>query len=77
MLNVKRFLNSRTGVVIMSIVLGLGLSTLFKMSCDNRSCLVYEAPDFSEKKIMKYNDKCYQPEEHMQSCDATKTIINI
>jgi hypothetical protein len=25
--------------------------------------------------IIKYNDKCYEPHEHMQTCDATKEII--
>ena len=41
MFNIKKFLSSRSGVIIMSIILGLGLSTLFRMSCTSRSCIVY------------------------------------
>jgi hypothetical protein len=77
MFNIKKFISSRSGVIIMSIILGLGLSTLFRMSCNSRSCLVYSAPDFSEKKIIKYNNKCYKPEEKMETCSSTKKIIEV
>jgi hypothetical protein len=61
----------------MSIILGLGLSTLFRMSCTSRSCIVYTAPDFSKKKIIKYNNKCYKPEEKMMTCSPTKKTIEV
>ena len=77
MFNIKKFISSRSGVIIISIILGLGLSTLFRMSCTSRSCLVYKAPDFSEKKIIKYNDKCYKPEEKMETCNPNKKTIEV
>ncbi len=77
MFNIKKFISSRSGVIIMSIILGLGLSTLFRMSCNSRSCLVYSAPDFSKKKIIKYNDKCYKPEEKIQTCNPNKKTIEV
>jgi len=77
MFNIKKFISSRSGVIIMSIILGLGLSTLFRMSCNSRSCLVYTAPDFSKKKIIKYNDKCYKPEEKIQTCNPNKKTIEV
>jgi hypothetical protein len=76
MLKLKQFLESRTGVILISIVLGLGLSSIFKMSCDSRSCLIFQAPDFSEKKVMRYNGKCYEPVEHMEKCDGNKKVID-
>jgi hypothetical protein len=71
----KQFIESKPGVFILSIILGLGLACIFKMSCDSHSCLVFKAPDYSEKRIIKYNDKCYQPTEHMETCDAKRQII--
>ena len=42
------------------------------MSCDNRSCLVYKAPEFEEgKKIVKYNNTCYNVGENMINCDKS------
>ena len=74
-MKVKNFIGSEKGVFILSVVLGLGLACIFKMSCDSQNCIVYRAPDYSEKKIIKYNDKCYEPNEHMETCDPNKKII--
>ena len=41
------------------------------MSCDSRECIVYKGPKFEDdKKMIKYNNKCYNVEEHMESCDV-------
>ena len=77
MLKIKKFLGSKSGIFVLSVVLGLGLSCIFKMSCDSRSCMVYKAPDYSEKKIVKYNNKCYNPTEHMETCDPNKEIVDL
>jgi hypothetical protein len=74
-MKVKNFIGSEKGVFILSVVLGLGLACIFKMSCDSQNCIVYRAPDYSEKKIIQYNDKCYEPNEHMETCDPNKKII--
>ena len=57
MLKIKKFLNSKSGTFVLSVILGLGLATVFKMSCDSKSCLVYKAPEYSDKKVIKYNNK--------------------
>ena len=74
-MKIKNFLESKSGVFLLSVILGLGLACIFKMSCDSESCIVYKAPDYSEKKIIKYNDKCYEAQEHMETCDTSKEII--
>ena len=74
-MKMANFLQSKSGTIILSVVLGLGLACIFKMSCDSQNCIIYKAPDYSEKKIIKYNDKCYQPNEHMETCDSTKELI--
>ena len=70
MFQLKKFMSSESGKVLMSIILGLGIAGLFKMSCDNRSCLVYKGPEFKQdNKTIKYNKKCYKVEENMDSCE--------
>ena len=78
MIHIKKFLKGRTGMVFISIILGLGLSTVFKVSCDSNNCVViYKSPDFKDKKIIKYNKKCYEANEHMETCDDKKQIIDM
>jgi hypothetical protein len=77
MSKLKRILNSKTSQTIISIILGLGLASIFKMSCDSRSCLVYNAADLSEKNIIKYNEKCYEAKEKIETCDNSKRIIDV
>jgi hypothetical protein len=80
MVNLKKLINSKIGKILISAILGLGISGLFKMSCDNRSCLVYRGPEFDEdKRIVKYDNKCYKVQEEMQSCETSnnETMIDI
>ncbi len=69
MLKVEKFMKSETGSILLSVMLGLGVAGLFKMSCDNRSCIVYSGPNFDkDKKTVKYNKKCYDVDEEMIDC---------
>ena len=60
----KKFFNTDTGRTIISILLGLGLATLFRRDCEGRSCLEFKAPDLEDikKKIFKYGNKCFKYE---------------
>ncbi len=39
-MGIRNVIHSGSGQIIISILLGLGLSTLFKRACNNRSCIV-------------------------------------
>lgn len=77
MLNIKKMMKTEKGVFLFSIILGLGIAGLFKMSCDSRSCIVYTAPDLNEKKQIKVNDKCYNISEEMVDCEKVKESSKI
>lgn len=77
MFNILKFFKSQLGMQILSILLGLGLAGLFKMSCDSRSCLVFKAVDLKNNNVIKYGDKCYEATEKIESCNAEKKIIVI
>ena len=68
MMDLKKMMKSEKGIFLFSIVLGLGIAGLFKMSCDSRSCIVYKAPDMTGKKQVKVNGKCYDVSEEFVDC---------
>ena len=68
-----KFVHTNTGKNIMSMLLGLGLASLFRTVCKDNNCLIFYAPplDKFKDKIYKQNGKCikYNPV-------ATKCSIN-
>ena len=56
--------------ILLSIVWGLGLASLFKKVCKGRNCIIYRAPLPNEikGKIFKFNDKCYQYKPKFVEC---------
>jgi len=66
---------SRTLDLVVSVLLGVGLSIVFKLCCDSRNCLVYRAPCL-EDKVLRYENKCYKASEREESCDAKKRILD-
>lgn len=57
----RRLIYSDFGKIIISILLGLGLSTIFRKVCNDRNCLVFKAPGIEkiDNKTYKFNNKCY------------------
>tara|TARA_Y100000816_G_C25862057_1_gene450089 strand:+ start:285 stop:527 length:243 start_codon:yes stop_codon:yes gene_type:complete len=74
----RKLIGSDIGRILLSIILGLGLSAIFKKTCDNRSCLVFESPPLDElrEKTYEYNKKCYQFAERQVKCDKKKQKVN-
>lgn len=77
-MNLKRLIYSDVGRIVISIILGLGLATLFRKVCNERDCLVFHAPklDKIKNQVFKFKDKCYQFEEEIEKCDDNKKIVN-
>ncbi len=69
-LELKEIINSTRGKYVLSILLGLGLATLFRKACKDRNCLVFKAPKMSDikGKIFGYDNKCYQYKENNSTC---------
>lgn len=63
-------LQSRVGRIVVSIILGLGIATLFKPKCHKRDCLEFNGPDLDEIKdnVYRYNNKCYKFKLTSKSC---------
>ena len=69
----KEFVNSTRGKYVFSILLGLGLATLFRKACSSRDCLVFKAPSLKtiKNKIFKHNNNCYKYKETTVTCNNT------
>ena len=77
MINLSKFVNSENGRILMSIILGFGLSALFKFTCKGKNCIIYNAAPSEEikDKIFTFNQKCYKFEETSAECDNNKQIL--
>ena len=62
MINFSKFVRSKTGKYMMSILLGLGLATIFRAACNGTDCSRQNAPPLEEidNNIYKFDDKCYK-----------------
>ena len=49
-------------IIIFSIILGFGLSVIFKIACNDRDCIILRAPNkkLIVGKTFKHKSKCYQ-----------------
>lgn len=79
MLNIKRLLNTELGRFFISVIIGIGLATLFRKSCTDKNCIVFDGPVISEVdgKIFKFGEFCYKYELQPSKCDPTKKIVEI
>jgi hypothetical protein len=78
-MNFKRLLNTSIGQFFISVLLGLGLATLFRKACTDKNCIVFNGPVISEidGKTYKFADKCYQYKAEVVTCDPKKRIIDV
>jgi hypothetical protein len=78
-MNFKRLLYTDLGRIFISIILGLGLATLFRKICTEKNCIRFNGPIISdlEGKIYKHGDKCYKYSTETDRCDSTKRQIDL
>lgn len=74
---IRRLIYSDFGSIVMSIILGLGLATLFRKVCKDRNCMKFEGPSINKIKgqVFKYNDKCYTYNPSITKCDDKMKIV--
>ena len=73
----KRLIYGAPGKIIIWIILGLGLATLFRKVCKDRDCIIFRAPDIKkiQNQIFKFEGKCYKFSEEIERCDSNKKIV--
>jgi hypothetical protein len=76
-MHLGKFVHTETGKIIMSILLGFGLASLFRTVCKDKDCLLFYAPplDKIKDKIYKSRDNCVKYAQMPTKCDANvKTV---
>lgn len=69
---IKKFLDSSLGQIIISVILGFGLATIFRKVCRDNNCIVVSGPKISEtdKYYYKIENDCYKYKPYATSCDT-------
>lgn len=73
------FIHSSESRVIFGIIMGLGLSSLFRKTCHGRNCMVFKAPDMAEtnKFTFKYDGKCFAYKINSTKCDDSRVDVGL
>lgn len=72
-------LNTPLGQFLISVIMGLGLATMFRRVCDSKNCILFNGPVISEidGKIYKYDEYCYKYELNAVKCNRAKKIVRL
>jgi hypothetical protein len=78
-MNLKRLLNTPMGAILISVLLGLGLATLFYKTCSGKQCIDFNGPLISEidGKTYKYGEECYKYTLHSAPCNSAKKTVEL
>lgn len=78
-MHLEKFVHSKTGKTIMSILLGIGLATFFRQVCKGKRCKIVEAPqlDTISDNIHKIKGKCYKMQKQQVQCDKNKSVKTV
>ena len=76
-IHIRRLLYSKYSHILISIILGFGLATIFRKVCKKRNCIVFKAPPLKDidEKVYKFNDKCYKYNYNNVSCNKRKKKV--
>lgn len=72
------FLESSTGVIIMSIIWGLGLATIFHKQCRGSGCRIIKGPNpyMIPKEVYTHKSKCFRYQPEVSTCDNLSNMHN-
>ena len=76
-MQIRKFIQSHYGRIIIAVILGFGFSTLFRKSCDEKRCLKFKGPslDDIDGQTYSYNDQCYRFKPNNIKCSSTKKTV--
>lgn len=67
---ISQSMHTEAGKIIISIILGIGLSSLFRKTCDKKNCMEFKGPKVEdvEKEVYWHDKKCYKFDYDTQNC---------
>jgi hypothetical protein len=79
MIHIERLLNTQLGIFFISVLMGLGLATLFRKTCTDENCIVFNGPVISEidGKTYQFGEMCYQYKLFPSKCEPIRKTIEM
>lgn len=76
--NILGSIHTKFGKYLVSTILGIGLASIFRKSCQNKECLVFSAPHHQDiaDNIYRHNNKCYSFASSSVSCNTKKKQVH-
>ena len=76
-MHIERLLHSPFGRILIPILLGLGLATMFRKVCKDRNCIVFKAPSIKdiEGNVFGHDGQCYKYTHKTHSCDKNRKTV--
>ena len=76
-IHLEKFVHTERGKILMSILLGFGLASLFRTVCKDKNCLIFHAPplDKFQDKIYKNGDKCFKYAPVATKCSLNAKVV--
>jgi hypothetical protein len=67
---ISKLLDSKVGQIVISIILGFGLATVFRKVCKDNNCVVVTGPKVSDinKYFYKIENDCYKYKPYVTPC---------
>lgn len=77
--DIRRLFQSEAGRFLASVILGLGLASIFRKACTDRNCIQFNGPVISEVsgKTYQFGDLCYQYKLEAVKCSSTKKQVEL
>ena len=71
-------IHTEKGKYAMSIILGIGLASLFRKVCKDRNCMIFQAPPLAEvtSTVYKHGSKCYKFTEKSTKCGTAPRTVS-
>lgn len=78
-MNIKRLIHTPLGQILLSMILGIGLASMFRHVCHGKNCIRFNGPVISEMdgKIYKFGEECYKYKTVPTKRDKTKKTVVI
>jgi len=76
-MHLGKFVHTERGKIIMSVLLGFGLASLFRSVCKNKDCLLFYAPPLEQMKdkIYKNAGKCVKYSPVATKCNLNAKVV--
>ena len=75
---VNKLFKNDQGIILVSIILGLGIASLFKQTCIGNGCVIIKSLPSSniQQKTYRFDDKCYKYNAYSSKCNKNTIKVN-